>query len=158
MYITNEAADPRIIEMLEALTAGQQAEVTRDAVERDRDMTAEADLRALAAETNDFTNRLAASTAGIAADLAALKDMIAQGTVTPEATALLTSAIANLGSVTSGLEAVDSGFPVPTPTPTPAPEDTTTVPPVEEAPGTTEIPTDSGDGSGAGGTGDGAPV
>lgn len=98
-----------------------------------------AQLLALAQQTNDYTNRLGAAAAGIAADLNDLKAAIANGTVTPEALAQLDGAVANLNTMATSLEAIDAGYPVPAPTPTPEPTDPTEVPPAEEAPGTNPV-------------------
>jgi hypothetical protein len=102
--------------------------------------TSNAKLLELAQQTNDITNRLGGSAAGIAEDLAELKRLLEAGTVTPEALAAVDTAVGNLNAMSETLAAIDRGFPAPTPTPIPAPTAPTEVPPVSEAPGTEPIP------------------
>lgn len=152
--IIREEADPRVLAMLEAILAGQSADVARDAADMERDLTRETELEAVLVKSNDYANRLAAAMNGVAADLQALKDEVASGTVSAAAVSNLDAAINNIGAIADAAEALDSGFPVPDPTPTPTPDEPTDVPPVDEAPGTEPVPTDGGDGSADGGAGD----
>lgn len=151
----HEDADPRIIPMLQAILDGQQADAARDAADEERDLTRETELEAIIVKSNDYSNRLAGALNGVGADLQALKDEIANGTVSAATVTALDTAIGNIGTLAAAAEALDSAFPVPEPAPIPPPTDTTAPPPVEEAPGTEPVPSDgSGDGSTAGGTGD----
>lgn len=149
--IVREETDPRVISMLEAILAGQRADVIRDAADMERDLSRETELEAILVKSNDYSNRLAGALAGVGADLQALKDEVASGTVSAASVANLDAAIENIGAIADAAEALDAGFPVVEPTPVPAPEEPTEVPPVDEAPGTEPVPTD---GSGDGGTGD----
>lgn len=130
--------------MLQTLIAGQRADVLRDAADMERDLTRETELEAIIVKSNDYSNRLAGALAGLGADLQALKDEIASGTVSAASLARLDTAIEVSGSLSNAAAALDSGFPVPDPTPVPAPEEETVPPPVEEAPGAEPVPTDGG--------------